>query len=149
MARQRTNMQENWEQQRVVRAEEAAQQFIMAGGDAAFADAYKKTWLENNYLLKDSAPHPRMKPPTIRERILSRIAWMERMKKVRAQQARMMRKPTYGTSAQSFSTAPQEAEVPGSERNANRMAAPVGWEADAGQSRSAVMGMIGGRKTRR
>ncbi len=51
-----------------------------------------------------------------------------------------------GGSSMSWTTADPPIDASNAERNANRQQAPVGWEADGGQERTAVMGILGGRK---
>lgn len=51
-----------------------------------------------------------------------------------------------GASTPSWSSADPPKGTSPRERNANRHKAPIGWEADEGQERGGVMGILGGRK---
>ncbi len=51
-----------------------------------------------------------------------------------------------GASSPSYSVADPSPDESAVERNANRHRAPIGWEADEGQERGGVMGILGGRK---
>lgn len=145
MTRKRCDPKANWEEQQAGMAEKAWQSLAQQGVDPAYEKAYKESYLENQMVLKGSSPHPRMRPPPLRERIAERIAILEYQLKQSIQKMSMIRPLSMST----LSWTPVKPDIPEAERNANRQAAPVGWEPTGEQDRGAVMAVLGGRSSRR